>query len=152
VDAYTLALTWLARRELTERQVRAGLTKREFGAGEIDEAVARLRKDGALDDRRVAGAYVRTAVRLKGRGPVRLRRDLEALGIDSAAAHEAVDEVLADVSEETLIERALERRWPRSGPPDRATAARIHRALLRQGFTAEKVMSALRRRGHPLEE
>ena len=110
MDAYTLALSWLARRELTERQVRARLSRRRVAAEEIDAAVERLRRERALDDRRVAGAYARTAVRLKGRGPLRLRRDLQALGVDAAAAREAIDEALAETPEETLIDRvALDR-------------------------------------------
>jgi regulatory protein len=152
VDAYTLALSWLARRELTERQVRARLLRRSLAAEEVDAAVDRLRREGALDDRRVAGAYARTAVRLKGRGPLRLRRDLQALGVSGAAARDAIDEALAETPEETLIERALTRRWPASGAADRPTLARLYRALLRQGFAADKVMAALRRRGHSGED
>jgi regulatory protein len=147
MDAYVLALSWLARRELTERQVRARLGKRGLEAGEIEAAVARLRQEGALDDRRVAGAYARTAVRLQGRGPLRLRRDLDTLGVDRGVAREAIDEAFAEVPEEALIERAIDKRWPRTGPVDEATLARVYRSLLRQGFTADKVMSALRRRG-----
>jgi regulatory protein len=146
MDAYTLALSWLARRELTERQVRARLARREAEAGEIDAAIERLRREGALDDRRVAGAYVRTAVRLKGRGPLRLRRDLHALGVSGAAAREAIDEALVETPEDTLIDRALARRWPK-GEASRADVARVYRALLRQGFNGEKVMAAIRRRG-----
>jgi regulatory protein len=147
MDAYVLALSWLARRELTEQQVRARLSRRKLGDEEIEAAVARLRQEGALDDQRVAGAYARTAVRLKGRGPLRLRRDLQALGISGSAAREAIDAVLADVPEETLIDRALARRWPKTGEVDRAGLARLYRALLRQGFSSNKVMEAIRRRG-----
>jgi regulatory protein len=147
MDAYTLALSWLARRELTERQIRTRLGRREVEAAEIDAAVERLRREGALDDRRVAGAYVRTAVRLKGRGPLRLRRDLQTLGVSGAAAREAIDEALAETPEDALIDRALAKRWPATADVDRAVLARIYRALLRQGFASDKVMAAIRRRG-----
>jgi regulatory protein len=146
MDAYTLALSWLARRELTERQIRARLGRKDVEAGEIEAAVERLRREGALDDRRVAGAYVRTAVRLKGRGPLRLRRDLQTLGVSGAAAREAIDAALAETPEDALIDRALARRWPATGDVDRAGLARIYRALLRQGFASDKVMAAIRRR------
>jgi regulatory protein len=152
MEAYVLALSWLARRELTERQIRARLTRRQIAAEEIDAAVERLRRERALDDRRVAGAYARTAVRLKGRGPLRLRRDLQALGVDAAAAREAIEEALAETPEETLIDRAIARRWPKSGDADRPAVARVYRALLRQGFDSGKVMAGLRRRGTSVEE
>ena len=49
-DAYVTALRLLARRELSEAQVRARLARREFESDEIDAAVARLQEERALDD------------------------------------------------------------------------------------------------------
>ena len=48
MDAYTQALTWLARREMSERQMRERLAKREFDEDSIDAAVARLELAWAL--------------------------------------------------------------------------------------------------------
>jgi regulatory protein len=152
MDAYALALSWLASRELTERQVRERLVRRGVEASAIDEAVRRLRATGALDDRRAAGAHARTAVRLKGRGPIRLGRDLEALGISASLAREAIADALEETPEEALIERALDRRWPRTGDMSQPALGRVYRALLRQGFAPDKVMAALRRRARAIDE
>jgi regulatory protein len=149
VDPYVLALGWLARRELTEKQVRQRLARRGLEADAIDDAVARLKAGGALDDARVAGAFARTAVRLKGRGPLRLERDLQALGVDRAAARTAVREVLADTDEKTLARQALTRRWRRVDRPGPADAARLYRALLRQGFGPSAARAALAALGAP---
>ena len=102
----------------------------------------------------MAGAYARTAVRLKGRGPLRLRRDLSALGVSSAAAREAIEEALAETPEETLIERAIDRRWPKTGPVDRAgLAAPASRTARVRDSAADKVMAGpAASRGHALEE
>jgi regulatory protein len=143
VDAYTLALGWLARRELTEKQVRQRLARRGLETAAIDDAVARLKASRALDDARVAGAFVRTAVRLKGRGPLRLERDLQGLGVDRTAAKAAVRDVLAETDERTLARQALARRWRRAGRPEPADAARLYRALLRQGFGPSAARAAL---------
>ena len=144
-----VALGWLARRELTEKQVRQRLARRGYAPEQVDDAVARLKTERALDDRRVAGAFARTAVRLKGRGPLRLQRDLQALGIDRQAAHEAVRDVLADTDEATLARAALARRWRRPGRPEPADAARLYRALLRQGFGPSAARAALTAAGAP---
>jgi regulatory protein len=161
VDAYTQALTWLARRELSERQVRDRLSKREYEDGAIDEAVARLKAERALDDRRVALACARTAARLKGRGRERIRRSVESLGISRELARAAVDEVFTEIDESALIERALEKRWRRvtAAAADRDATRReiqrIYQALIRQGFPADRVMQAIRSRGtttHPDDE
>ena len=116
MDAYVLALGWLARRELTEKQIRQRLTRRGCEPDAVDEAVARLKAERAIDDARVAGAFARTAVRLKGRGPMRLERDLQGLGIERGAAKAAVRDVLAETDERTLARQALARRWRRAEP------------------------------------
>jgi regulatory protein len=162
VDAYTQALTWLARRELSERQVRERLARREFDEESIDSAVTRLKAERALDDRRVALACARSAVRLKGRGRERVRRAVESLGISRDLAREAVDEVFSEVDESALIDRALTKRWPRTAADgstdsptlDRRELQRIYQALVRQGFPADRVMQAIRNRrtGHTEED
>ena len=50
--AYIVGLTLLSRRELAEAQLRTRLLKRKFDQDDIDAAVARLRNERALDDRR----------------------------------------------------------------------------------------------------
>jgi regulatory protein len=153
VDAYTQALAWLARRELSESQLRSRLARRGVEEDEIDGAIARLKRDRALDDRRVALAYARSAVTLKGRGRERIRRDIEALGIDRALARSATDEVFGEVDESALLERALARRWPRAGgPPDQRALQRIYRFLLQQGFPPDKVLTAFRARRAALDD
>ena len=149
VDPYVLALGWLARRELTEKQVRQRLARRGLDPDAIAEAVARLTSERALDDARVAGAFARTAVRLKGRGPMRLERDLQALGIERGAAKAAVKDILAETDERTLARQALARRWRRAGRPEPADAARLYRALLRQGFGPSAARAALTALGAP---
>jgi regulatory protein len=159
VDAYTQALTWLARRELSERQVRERLARREFDDESIDAAVTRLKAERALDDRRVALACARSAVRLKGRGRERVRRAVETLGISRDLARAAVDEVFGEIDESALIERALTKRWPRGAAGaaagasadspvtlDRREIQRIYQALIRQGFPADRVLQAIKAR------
>jgi regulatory protein len=145
-DAYTQGLAWLARRELSEAQIRTRLAKRGVDDAAIDEAIDRLKQERALDDRRVAAAFARSAVNLKGRGRARIRRDIEALGIDRDLARAAVDEVFGEIDEAALLDKALTRRWPRVGAPDQRALHRIYRALLQQGFPADKVLAALRAR------
>jgi len=52
--AYLDALRMLARRELSEAQIRQRLARREHEPDLIDEAAARLKEERALDDVRVA--------------------------------------------------------------------------------------------------
>ena len=143
--AYTDALKMLARRGLSETQVRHRLARRGYDHAEIDTGVLRLLHEGAIDDRRTAVAYARTETRLKHRGRTRVLRQVEALGISREIAREAVGEVFADLDEALLLERALERRLP-SGEPldDTASFRRLYRQLVTQGFDAEQVAAVLK--------
>jgi SOS response regulatory protein OraA/RecX len=58
-SAYSVALTLLSARELSETQLRARLTRRQHDADDIDKAIAHLKADRTLDDHRVARALAR---------------------------------------------------------------------------------------------
>jgi regulatory protein len=145
--AYVAGLSLLARRELAEAQLRSRLARRQFDEEHIDAAVARLRRERALDDRRTALACARTEVRVKRRGRARVVRRIEALGIARDIAREAVAEVFADIDETEHLEQALDHRL-RGGTrlSDPAVLRRVHRYLLGQGFDPERVNALLRRR------
>ena len=146
-DAYVTGLKLLARRELSEAQVRTRLARREFGPDEIDTAVARLQRERALDDRRTALACARTEAHVKRHGRLRALRTVQALGIDRDLARAAVAEVFGDLDEDALIAQALDRKL-RHGPDmdEAAVARRVHRYLLAQGFDAGRVHAAIRSR------
>lgn len=146
-DAYVTALRLLARRELSEAQVRTRLARREFASDEIDAAVARLQEERALDDRRTALACARTEAHVKRHGRRRALRTVEALGIDRELARAAVAEVFGDLDEDALITQALERKLRHGAAiEDAAVARRVHRYLLAQGFDAGRVHAAIRSR------
>ena len=145
-DPYVTALRLLARRELSSLQVRERLHRRLFPPDIIDKALVRLQEEGALDDRRTAFAYARTAVKLKSRGRFRLIREIEALGVGTETAHEAVAAAYREISEEDVLERALARRLNGS-VKNWKEAGRLQQALRRQGFSDEMILRALKRRG-----
>jgi regulatory protein len=146
-DAYIVGLTLLARRELSEAQLRARLARRKFDEEAIETAVARLRREGALDDRRTAIACARTEAHVKRHGRLRAVRAVEALGIARSLARTAVAEAFADLDEDTLLVQAIERRLRHeTGIPTPAAVRRLHRYLLTQGFDAARVTAAIRNR------
>ncbi len=143
-SAYVTGLRMLARRELCEAQVRARLTRRQFEADDIEEAIARLVRERALDDRRTALACARTEAHLKHHGRRRALRQVETLGIDRDLAREAVAEVFEELDEDEQIAQALSRRLRHASLEEATTVRRVHRYLLAQGFDAARVHAALR--------
>ena len=144
--AHTEGVKLLARRELSVEGVRARLEDRGFPAEEIDAAIARLCESGALDDGRVARAYARTAVAVKGRGRLRVMRELLQMGIHSDVVAEALGEVFGDVDERAIISQALQKKLHgRTRLADRHEYARLYQYLMRQGFSPAGVVAALRK-------
>ena len=145
-DAYFDALTLLARRELSEAQIRQRLARRGHPPAAIDTAVERLKAEGAIDDVRVAGAIARTQTHVRGRGKLRVVRQIEATGIASSIAKRVVDEVFQDVDSDALLAAALEKRLRGRATIDEHDARRLYRYLTAQGFDSDRVLAALRRR------
>ncbi|HET9269509.1 MAG TPA: regulatory protein RecX [Vicinamibacterales bacterium] len=144
--AYLTALQQLARRELSEAQLRQRLSRRGFTPDDIDSAIDRLRQDGSLDDARVAAAIARSQLSIKKRGARRVRREIEAAGITSALAERAVAEVYAEVDADALMAAAIDRRLGTRRLDDDREMARLYRYLVGQGFDADRAMAALRAR------
>jgi regulatory protein len=145
MSAYLDGLRLLARRELSVKELRDRLVDREHPGEEIDRAIEHLLETQALDDARVARAYARTASKVKGRGRLRVMRELNAMGIAKETASEAVADVFADVDERSLIAKALQKKM--RGRPRVANAAehaRLYQYLMRQGFTPAGIVAALR--------
>src|SRR5262245_10965580 len=109
-DAYTDALRMLARRELSEAQLRQRLERRGYSSDEIDRAADRLRAERALDDVRVAEAIARTQTSVKRRGKIRVRQQIQQAGIAAAIANHVVNDVFDAVDQGALLEASLAKR------------------------------------------
>ena len=143
-NAYITALTLLARRELSEAQVRQRLSRRGFAPDDIDSTVTRLRQDGSLDDARVAAAIARSQLSIKKRGARRVRREIEAAGIAPSLAERAVAEVYGEVDADALMAAAIDRKLGTRRLDDDREMARLYRYLVAQGFDADRAIAALR--------
>jgi regulatory protein len=153
MSAYLDGVKLLGRRELSVVQLRSRLLDRDHPPEDADRAIATLLENGALDDRRVARAYARTASKIKGRGRLRVSRELQAMGIAKEVIAEAVAEVFSDLDERALIARAIQKKL-RGGkkPSTMQERARLYQFLMRQGFTPAAVSAALRRIGGAAHE
>ena len=148
--AYIDGLQLLGRRELSVQQLRDRLLARQHAPEDVERALALLIENRALDDARVAAAYARTALKVKGRGRLRVRRELQAMGIDGEVASAALAEAFADVDERSLVNDAIRKKLRGRTITTPAEYARLFQHLVRQGFSPAVIASALRaaRRGH----
>jgi regulatory protein len=146
-STYVAALKMLGRRELSEVQIRQRLARRGHEPEDIDAAVTRLKADGSLDDARVAGAIARTETSIRRRGRLRVKRQIQAAGIDAETAARALDQVFDEIDPDVLLHAALARRLHDGAAiTDDRQFQRLFRYLLGQGFEADKVVAVLRTR------
>jgi regulatory protein len=142
-SAYLDGLKLLARRELSEAQVRQRLSRKGHDPEAIDDAILRLQQERALDDARVAGAIARTESSLRGRGRARVERQIERAGIPKDVARQAVDAAFAEVDAEAQLEAALARRLRGRPIEGDRELQRLYRYLLGQGFEPDRVLALL---------
>ena len=146
MSAYLDALRMLARRELSEAQVRQRLARRGESQASIDDAVARLKADRSLDDERVAGAIARTETSVRGRGKRRVLQQIEAAGIAKSIAARAVDDLFQDVDADALLSASLSKRLRgRERIADDREFQRLYRYLTAQGFDSDRIVAHLKK-------
>ena len=104
-DCYVAALRILKFRFNSEAELRRKLRAKKFEKDDIDATIARLHREKWLDDERFAGAFVRTRSN-KRVGQLRIRRELQAAGVDNETAKQALTNNV-DVEKEAEGLRAL---------------------------------------------
>jgi regulatory protein len=145
-DTYLVALKMLARRELSEAQIRQRLARRGEIQDSIDDAVARLKAERNLDDERVARAIARTQAAGRHRGRRRVQQQIEAAGISKSIAAKAVDEVFQDLDPDSLLSASLSKRLRgRERIADDREFQRLYRYLTAQGFDTDRILAHLTR-------
>jgi regulatory protein len=129
-DAVAAGTKALARHDRSERGLRRILEHKGVGEREREEAIAALRRHGALDDKRFAEARA-TALAERGFGDTAIAFKLEQDGIEPQASAAALDTL------EPERERAV------CLAARRGASARTARWLAARGFAPESVEAAL---------
>ena len=137
----------LALRPRSVAEVRRALEKKFPGHSANEEAIARLRTLGYLNDKKFAEQLASSLARNKSFGRFRIRRELKAKLVDHRHIEPAIEDAYEETSERDLLNRTLERKIRTLKLP--LTPARfgsLCQSLLRRGFAADAIMKALRSR------
>ncbi len=129
----------LANREHSRQELERKLSAR-FEADQLALALDRLTEQGLLSDRRFAEEYAGQRLR-KGYGPLVIRQELVARGIDEAGIDQALAALAPDWS--ALLARVHQQKYGESLPKDYHEAAKRGRFLTQRGFFAEEIHELL---------
>jgi regulatory protein len=130
----------LARRDFAAVELGAKLLRSGFEDAVVQSVVTELGERGLVDDRRFAQHFVVYHAG-RGRGPLRIRRELTTLGLDGALVDGALGSGVVD-----WAQRADEVRRQKFGARLPATwpeKARQARFLQYRGFSPDHIRSAL---------
>ena len=144
--AFERAVKLLAAKPRSIAELREKLaTVRGANKATVEAVISRLREYGYLDDERFAFSYASLKVKQRPVGRRRLERDLKLKKVESTVADEALELVYSETSEQSLIDRAIEKRVRLRGKPtNRKESKSLFDYLLRQGFEFELVSDKVR--------
>jgi len=140
---YIAGLRILNYRFNSEEELRAKLDRKEFPRDAIDAALERLRREKWLDDARFAAAFVRTRLR-KGIGRLRIKRELQAAGVDSSTIAQALD--VPDHDDRAAAIASARKRLAalRRREDDDAIRQKLIAYLFRQGYDSSLAIDVVR--------
>jgi len=129
----------LARREHSRAELQRKLEARDFARADISPVLDALIEDNLLSDQRFAEMFARTRSE-NGQGPLKIRADLQARGVDGVDIDRSLE--LVDDTWLEYCRAAWQRRFGRA-PADRREWARQARFLAGRGFGGELVRRVL---------
>ena len=140
------ALSMLARRPLTEAELRRRLSARDHSEEAVVTACAQLREAGYVDDGRLALDFIVLRAERLGHGPSRLIDALLRRGVEREIAQLALQRAIeqGDFDPARLLRRRIERLL-RGAPaqPGLRERARVYNTLRRAGFDDDAIRREL---------
>lgn len=143
---YATAMRILNVRWNSAAELRRKLKTKQFDEATIAATLARLASEKWLDDERFAESFVRSRTRRR-HGPLRIRRELGAAGVDDeivdrvVSAHRDVDTERATLT--ALAQKKLASLQRREADADRLRQ-KLSAYLARQGFETSLVIDVVR--------
>ncbi len=137
--AYNYAVSLLARRDHSEKELMTKLTQKGYTDG-AEKAIDKLRVGGYVSDERFARLYVRELRTLKKYGKRRIEQELYRKGIDRDIISEVLDETNFDESELVTL---IERKYGRYLGNEKGIQKTVN-GLLRMGYGYGEIRDALK--------
>jgi regulatory protein len=137
---YRTALRAVERRSFARADLGRRLRRKGHAPDAIERALGRLAEHGFLDDAAFAAGYVETRA-ARGRGPLRLARDLAAMGVERSVidraivAHAGSADTAGDVPRALAAKRAAQL----GDLPRQVRRRRVLAYLARRGFSGREV-------------
>lgn len=131
---YQQALTYLARREHAQAELRLKLAHKGAEPGAIDAVLVLLEEQGLQSDQRFAEVYARSRSQ-RGYGPHRIRQELRQKGV----AQEWIEPALEPIDWAQQANQVRMKKYGTQSPTNWSEKARQQRFLQQRGFALEGI-------------
>ncbi|GIP21502.1 regulatory protein RecX [Paenibacillus sp. J22TS3] len=142
-QAYVEALNYLSRKPRTSKEISVRLKEKGREEGIIQETVARLEKEGLINDALYAQEWAAQRVRNRGKGKMWVRQELRQKGVSKPL----IEEALGGVPEEEEYDSALAmgaKKWRQTSGEVMDRKRKTGAYLMRRGFSGALVSRVLR--------
>ena len=138
--ARRLAMNLLARREHSRQELTDKLGRRNIDPETLESIIDKLTAEGLQSDGRFAESYSHSRMQ-RGRGPVRIRMELEQRGVSAAL----IDTTMAaqGVNWRALARDVRSRKFGSGAPGSYKEKARQSRFLQHRGFSHDQIRAAM---------
>lgn len=140
ISAKNYAVSLLAGRDYSRKQIRQKLTAKEFESTEIDITLDYCQANGYQSDHRYAQGLLRSHVS-KGHGVIRIKQDMVQKGLDADVIQATLDQSDCDWFE--LAKMKAQKKYANKPIVDYKDKAKRIRFLMGQGFDYEQACFAL---------
>jgi len=131
--------------ELRDRLIQKQWADTETMLDAVEQVISRLKDLRYIDDGLFAYNFVKSRVTVRPLGKARVARDLARRKVSGETADEALNLVFDDATQESLIDKAIERRLRLKGKPEsRQDTKKLFDHLMRLGFSYDLISAKLR--------
>ncbi len=134
------AVSYLARREHSQSELRWKLSSKGYDEIEVEEALERLIEQGLQSDERFAEAFVQARYQ-RGHGPYKISMELNQKGVDESTAEQALNLKKFDWFE--LAQSVYEKKYRGKVFSDYKEKAKRSRFMQSRGFSSEQISYAI---------
>lgn len=147
------ALRLISYKPRSVAELRSRLLEKEWAdETTVEQVIVRLEELGYLNDQQFATSFANSRLTTKPLGRTRLRRDLHRKKLSDETIENALNEAYSEQSEESLIERAIDKRLRLKGPPTtREETKKLFDYLIRRGFSYDLALRKIRQIGRETE-
>ena len=136
MTAYEKALSLLAMREHTKKELKEKLRNKGFKDNEIEDALAKLEKEGAISNDRFIEMFIRSRIK-KGDSAALIRLKLKDKGISGEDIDNAIDELINSYEYKEMVKRVVKEALSKK------EMNKAVQGLVRKGFKTSEIKEAL---------